>query len=85
MMIMEKISHKLGDQRLPPDIDEAKALMICCGRMHAHFWGGNKGKHPKVSVVTNKTGLELFIKRQLLTPPTTPLPYTTGKSAKRSR
>ncbi|GMH90236.1 hypothetical protein TrVE_jg4774 [Triparma verrucosa] len=74
MMIMEKINHTLGDQKLPADLDQAKALMVCLGRLHAHYWGGKKGKHPKAKLLNDPANpiclivglkMKLLIKKML--------------------
>jgi len=47
LMIMEKINFTLGDQKKAPDLDQAKAQMLCLAKVHAYYWGD---KHPMVSL-----------------------------------
>ena len=44
---MERIKHKLGDQRQPDDLNQQRALMLCLADVHSYFWGGASGRHPK--------------------------------------
>lgn len=55
MMIMEKITHKLGDQTTPNNIDESKALMVCLAKVHAYFWGDSHPKNKMLSMPNSPT------------------------------
>jgi hypothetical protein len=49
VMIMERITYTLGDQRKPDVLAQAQALAVCLAKIHAYFWSDS---HPMRVLLT---------------------------------